>query len=271
MTFLFLDSTVFFGYSLGSFPFSYHDTIYSLGGYGIWRINGQLRMYVDKARQWDVVALNKEIPILTEMIWYDMSYEKIYIGNSLQRNQAVKSGSLNEASFLYDVSVLDLATKNWQKLGALSDYLKEKSPLISNITSSPWGQLVSFGNKLMIIDYTNNKLLRLKQSRAETISTTVFADPETRLYYFKDSTLYFGNTAKNTLDSIQLHINDFAISDEVVYTPFKNASTITFTINENWIYIIGGVVVLTTIGLSIFQRRKGNRNHIQGELKMEMD
>jgi hypothetical protein len=29
-----IDSTVFFGYSLGSFPFSYHDTIYSLGGYG---------------------------------------------------------------------------------------------------------------------------------------------------------------------------------------------------------------------------------------------
>jgi hypothetical protein len=63
-----IDSTVFFGYSLGSFPFTYRDTIYSLGGYGIWRINGQLRMYVEKARQWDVVALNKEIPILTEMI-----------------------------------------------------------------------------------------------------------------------------------------------------------------------------------------------------------
>lgn len=31
-------------------------------------------------------------------------------------NQAVKTSSLNETNFVYDVSVLDLATKNWKKL-----------------------------------------------------------------------------------------------------------------------------------------------------------
>lgn len=255
-----IDSTIFFGYNLGSFPFAYHDTIYSLGGYGIWRINGQLRRYVDKARQWDVVGLNEEIPVMVDthnsMMWYDYAKGKIYIGSSVQRNEAVRSSSLNETNFVYDVSVLDLTTKNWQKLGTLSNYLREKSALIGNITASPWGQLVGFGNKLMIIDYPNNRLLSLKAERNETITTTLFADPDTHLYYFKDSTLYFGNTAKNTLDSIQLRLSDFAASDEIVYTPVKNSSTITITIHEGWLYIIGGLIVLATAGLSVWRMKK---------------
>lgn len=34
------DSTLFFGYNFGFFPFSYNDTLYSFGGYGFWRFNG---------------------------------------------------------------------------------------------------------------------------------------------------------------------------------------------------------------------------------------
>jgi len=258
---------------LGSFPFIYHDTIYSLGGYGIWRINGQLRMYVDKARQWDVVGLNEEIPMMAApLVWYDMAKGRIYIGWSMKRNQAVKTSSLNETNFVYDVSVLDLATKNWQKLGTLSAYLKEKSALIGNITSSPWGQLVGFGNKLMIIDYTNNRLLYLKPGRNEAVSTILFADPDTHLYYFKDSTLYFGNTAKNIVDSIQLHINDFAVSNEVVYTAPKSNSTITLTFNRYWLYAADGVVVGITIGLGLIiwkKRKSHNKKHatINSQLK----
>lgn len=269
-----IDSTVFFGYSLGSFPFVYHDTIYSLGGYGIWRINGQLRIYVEKAKQWDIVALNEEIPVLIDlrntMLWYDIEKGKIYIGWSMQRNQAIKSSSLNETNFVYDVSVLELSTKNWQKLGTLSNYLKEKAALIGNITSSPWGQLVGFGNKLMVIDYTNNRLLYLKPARNEAISTLLFADPDTRLYYFRDSTLYFGNTAKNRLDSIQLHINDFLISDEVIYTPFKTSAEIILTLNNYWIYSVSGCMVLTAIGLLMWKKRKSFARKdipINGKLK----
>jgi hypothetical protein len=38
-----IDSTFYSGYNLGSFPFVYDDSIYSLDGYGILRFNGQLK------------------------------------------------------------------------------------------------------------------------------------------------------------------------------------------------------------------------------------
>ena len=252
-----IDSTFFFGYNLGSFPFAYHDTIYSLGGYGYWRTNGQLRMYVEKARRWDVIGLNEEIPLVNNSFtWYDKAKGKIYIGRSRERNQAVKSKSLNETYLSYDVAALDLATRNWKKLGTLNKQLREKYSLLTSLASSPWGQLVNLGNRLIVIDYGNNRLLHLKQSKEQIFRTTVFADPDTRLYYFKDSTLYFGSTAKNRLDSIQLHLNDFLVLNELVYTPFKSESTVTFTINEDWIYLTGGIIVLTLIGLFIRMKKK---------------
>src|SRR5689334_9103441 len=103
-----IDSTFYSGYNHGSFPFVYHDSIYSLGGYGIWRINGQLRVYIPQAHSWDIVPLNKEIPVLMQdeyhnLLWYHEESNKLYIGFSLIRNQAVKHSSLNEAAFDYTV------------------------------------------------------------------------------------------------------------------------------------------------------------------------
>jgi hypothetical protein len=254
-----IDSTIFYGYNLGSFPFAYRDTIYSLGGYGMWRINGQLRMYVDKAKQWDVVGLDKEIPVLTDrntLLWYDIADGKIYIGWSVQRNQAIRASSLNETKFVYDESVLNLVTKSWQKLGTLNNYLIENSALIGNITSSPWGQLISFGNKLMIIDFAGNRILYLNSRRNEIVNSVVFADPDTRLYYFKDSTLYFGSTGKNTLDSIQLHTNDFLVSDKTVYEQDGNSIVFPSIHNNKLLYFSGGFIIFFGIGLLMWKKRK---------------
>ena len=57
LKFIRLDSTINFGYNIGSFGFSYNNRIYSLGGYGYWRMNGQLRVFNEKAKQWDIVKL----------------------------------------------------------------------------------------------------------------------------------------------------------------------------------------------------------------------
>ena len=62
-------------------------------------------------------------------------------------------------------------------------------------------------------------------------------------YYFKDSTLYYGDNIAQTLDSIQLHYTDFKPSAEVVYTPT--------TVVTNYLpWLIG--LLLAIVGSTIY-------------------
>ncbi len=252
-----IDSTIYFGYDCGSYPFSYNDSIYTLGGYGYWRINGQLRVFINQTKQWDIVKLNEEIPLLwgnsTDMIWYDTKDRKIFIGYGTIRDEAVKTNGLNEASYLYNVCALDLVTKDWQKLGTLSNYFREKKPLLKDITSSPWGQLAALGNKLIIIDYANNRVLSLKPPVEDVVNSLVAAAAYSNLYYFKDSTLFFGNIFKNNLDSIQLQLSDFIVSGEKIYTTDSSFS-------KNFLIFIGCIVIIGITILVIRNKRKKNKS-----------
>jgi len=249
-----IDSTFYSGYNLGSFAFVYHDSIYSIGGYGIWRINGQLRVYVPQAHSWDVIPLNEEVPVMTQeehhdMLWYNEQDAKLYVGYSIVRNQAIKHAALNETSFDYTVRFLDLKTKDWHIAGALDNYFKDKVALLRNIAFTPWGQLVTLGDKLLIIDYANNRLLRILEASENAIRPILFQHPTTNLFYCIDSTLYFGNIAENRMHSLQLHSYDFADAGIPVYT--MPASPVIIIVK--W---IAGIAVALVLLFVLWRKKK---------------
>jgi hypothetical protein len=247
-----LDSTVYFGYNVGSFPFSYNDSIYSLGGYGYWRVNGQLRVFVDQAHQWDIVKLNEEIPILFDgrigLIWYDFAAKKIYIGNSFVRNEAVRTDSMDEGRDVYIVAVLDLVKKQWQHKGKLSNYLVQRAAQIRNMASAPWGQLIQFGNKITLLDYVHNELLSLNTEKSDFLMHMLSRnqEPPNYSYFFRDSTLYWGSTAHNVLDSFHLSRNDFMSSSIAVYVPEGVSVPHPFW-EQRWVYIVEAIVLLLAV------------------------
>ena len=66
-----IDSTHFFGYNGAAYEFIYRDTIMSLGGFGFWKKNGQLRYYSHQNHEWDIIPLNLEIPVAKESTYFD--------------------------------------------------------------------------------------------------------------------------------------------------------------------------------------------------------
>jgi hypothetical protein len=66
-----IDSTHFYGYNGGAINFTYHDTIFSFGGGGFWRVNGQLRYYSEKYHEWDILPINEEVPTTDELFYFD--------------------------------------------------------------------------------------------------------------------------------------------------------------------------------------------------------
>jgi hypothetical protein len=183
------------------------------------------------------------------MLWYNEQDARLYIAYSMVRNQAVKHATLNEASFDYTVRFLDLKTKDCHVAGTLNDYFKDKVALLRNIAFTPWGQLVNFGDKLLIIDYANNRLLRIQEAAEHAIRPILFQHPSTNLYYCIDSTLYYGNIAENRLSSIRLHSYNFTDTGISVYTvPASPATTIV-----KW---IAGIAVASVLLYILWRKRK---------------
>lgn len=246
-----IDSTSNFGYNIGSFGFSYENRIYNLGGYGYWRMNGQLRVFNEKAKQWDIVKLNKEVAILTGktegMIWYDVADKKIYTAYYLIKNEALKTQELDETQFVYDVMVLDLKKNEWTKLGALNSFLKEKLQIFKPLTMSPWGQMITIGDKISLLDFKNNQILSL-DVRKEQYQSLSRAGWESS-FYFKDSTLFYGNN--NSLDSVDMHYSDFIPTNELLYTEMNANSLVKQPIS--YLYV---TIPLTLVGISVLVFKK---------------
>lgn len=251
MNFARVDSTTNFGYNIGSFGFSYNNRIYNLGGYGYWRMNGQLRVFNEKASQWDIVKLNKEIPLLTGktegMLWYDVAGKKIYTAYYLIRDEAIKTKDLDETRFICDVMVLDLQKSEWTQLGVLNSFLKSKLQILKPVTMSPWGQLITIGDKISLLDFKTNQILSL-DVRKEQYQSLIRAGWGSS-FYFKDSTLFYGNT--NTLDSIVMHYSDFNLTNEQLYTKEDISS---FTSKSGTYLLIA--IPLALIGVSVVLFKK---------------
>lgn len=239
-----IDSTTHFGYNIAAFPFSHQDKIYNLGGYGLWRINGQLRVFNTEENTWDIVKLNKEIPLLFDernnLLWYDHQKGFVYLGYATLRNEAVKSKEIDETSFDFTVRKLDLNQKEWTDLGELSKPLKDKIQTVVTITMSPWGQLVMLGDKINLIDYEHNKLLLLNTNISGY--QTIFRKKFGNHFYFKDSILYYGDITTKILDSIPFSYSDFSDTDIPVFLPLTKKSF--FSSNA---FIIAVSVLITGI------------------------
>lgn len=249
-----IDSTTHFGYNIAAFPFSYQDKVYNFGGYGLWRINGQLRVFNKKENTWDIVKLNKEIAFLfdekSHLLWYDHKKGNIYLGYAIQRNEAVKTEEIDETILDFTVRKLDLNKNEWTDIGMLSSPIKDKIQTVTTITMSPWGQLATLGDKINLIDFENNKLLALNISKPGY--QTIFRKKSDHNFYFKDSTLFFGNILNKTLDSIPFSYIDFLDTGIQVFTPIPKAPFYRSTP-----FLVIGLLIVLGVSLWLLSRKYG--------------
>lgn len=217
-----LDSTIYYGSNFGSYIFNYNDTIFSLGGYGFWKTNGLLRYYIPSRREWEIIRLNKEVPLLTEniydLIWYDESEQKIYFGFTREENNVTKEKQPN-SNLHPEVIVLDLQKKEWVHLGKLSPFLETNLINIRNIVSSPYGQMINLGNRILFLNYRTNQIYRLIESKQRQIELMPAATGDTHTVYYIDSTFYRWLTAMNIVDSIKMEPGDIRPLNEKIFIP----------------------------------------------------
>ena len=260
-----IDSTYYIGYNFGAFTFSYKDTIYSFGGYGFWKTNGLLRYFINDKKEWEIVKLNMEVPHQMgnpyDLVWYDQLNGKVYFGFTRQEDNNLKTDSASKNIYNFQVILLDMDKKEISRIGTLSPFLRNQIPGLTNLTSSPFGQLIAQDGGFLFLNYKTNKIYRLQIRKEEKInqSPAITFNPT---YYFRDSILLFGNSKILLLDSLAINSSDLIELNEPVYTKIDNYSKFAPLESADGMMPVMPVlfIIILVVGIAFFAFRLGKQN-----------
>jgi len=212
INFVRIDRTQFDGYNFDDIKFDYHDTLFSIGGFGFWRNNGQIRYFTEN-KEWELLLPELPDGISNRNIW------NLDQGNGLFYT-IIKS---KEAG--YKLFKIDLANKTW-RAEALSDFISSElllnieNPLqiqLNNRTSS----LLCYSNKIYYLDLEKNEL---KIASNDKLLNFLNKNKVREASYFEiNNKLYVFNSLSSTIDSIEFKDNDFtSLSKNSSYSNYKN-------------------------------------------------
>ena len=77
-----IDNTIHGGDRFGAFTFVYNDTIYSIGGYGFWRVTGAVRYFNQNTKEWNITRTAKNIKLANGVnahFLYNKKEQKVFV------------------------------------------------------------------------------------------------------------------------------------------------------------------------------------------------
>jgi hypothetical protein len=205
-----VDSTQFEGYNFGSFNFVYHDTIFSLGGYGFWQFNGMLRYYNEKLKGWAVIPTNKLIPL---RLWFngqvllDPDQGKLYVIYRKPREGLLNSDQQEDPAIYLEC--LDLQSKIWNEKSfkVNEDVMDSWDWAYKPMFNSAYGLITFNKDNLDVYDFRNGKVGRIKAIPARSLLDSWYMN-NTLLMFSKGNRFYHMNPQRGNLDSFILNPDD---------------------------------------------------------------
>lgn len=251
-----IDSTHFYGYNGGAIIFSSKDTLFSFGGEGYWIKNGHLRFYSEINNEWDIISIDKEIPITKTLHYFDTSTRELFYLQIPFKNNAT-----NRIEGEYALFKLDLNGRVNKRLGDLNKLFIDFFPLPKNYMcikiNSLNSILVNFNkSNQYLINLKNNKSYKLNSSALQQIFYGNSKDIQITDAYEQNNWLYFTRSDDPTmqLDSVRITMDDFIPMDTPFYEPETN--------NQNLFAGIG-ISLLLLIGTSVYLYRRKKQSQTE--------
>jgi len=254
-----IDSTIFSGNNFNSSFFTYEDKIYSFGGYGYWKFNGQLRQF-SEGHEWSIIKLNKEVPLNTSLSIFDSSSQTLYF---IQKKYFEESFDANNSSST--VNKLDVKSKTVENLGVLDLDLEKsiiESPYVVQL-NKPFGIVLLHQNKWILLDLKENKRYDLNNSLlVSKLFGNSYYTPDV-FYNYEDSILTYSHKEDSIL-KFQINEKDFKDQEQHIYIKQTN--------NYTSYFIVLIFLLLITTGVFLYQKKIKKRferksNHIEKPIK----
>ena len=248
-----MDSTLYEGYNFGAFNFVYKDTIFSLGGYGFWQFNGQLRYFSEANNSWSAIKTNTLVPVrqwYNAQVYFDVAEEKIYTVYGIPHEEWVMEAVAFDEQ-LY-VQCLDLKTKFWWDKPKIADreVIKGSGWAAMAMFNAPQGLIAFVLKEVKLFDFRNNRLGHINISKARVLSDNWYQS-EHLIMHSSGNKLFFINPAKRRIDSVQFSEADIQWTDTPLYADAKD-----FPISESKAIVLSMVLMAGISGFIFWKRRR---------------
>lgn len=203
-----IDRSIFGGERFGAEVFVFHDTLFSIGGYGFWQVNGALRYFDEKTHEWSVLRTNDHSPVANGVngyYFYDRKKGKLYcIFNEYPQEYLLRDDQRKQEEKLL-LQVLDLRTKQWSKEPlVINSFIAREIGDLRIIHKSNAGLFIQskFHGQTFEMDFEQNALYETDDEFVTHMSQLNKSIPF-HLLFLSDSSLCFFDLAKDSL--IQLN------------------------------------------------------------------
>jgi hypothetical protein len=238
-----IDKTCYDGYNFDAFYFVSKDSLYSVGGYGMWNYNGMIRVFNTKSQEWDVVTTNKMVPVrlwINSRPYFDFKADKMYVIYTMPSNIAFDyETQVNDTVY---VQCLDMKTKKWWDRPAyLNRKYTDKSIWLNSIfLSTAQGELFLQDSRNTIFDFNRNRLLKVSTAKTKELFAEIVSNA-VKYKFCVGNLAAFYKPDTDEVDTVTIDSTDYAQTNEVVYT-FGNSSTDVVGKNDYAKYGVGFVL-----------------------------
>ena len=221
-----LDNTEHFGYNINSYTFTAQNKLYNIGGYGMWRWNGQLRVFQELTQQWEIEPLNEELAVSNYLpgapLWVSSDQKRLISLGYLKGNQALQGKENQAVSLESELVELDLKLYKWTNKGKLSPQVSKwlKPELL--LLSMKSGLLFSNFGPIYLLDLEHFKIKELVESDFPNMLMRKLHDAVT---WNKGDMVYFARLHSGVIDSLQLKSSYFRETGEPIFVQPFYAST----------------------------------------------
>ena len=243
VTFTRIDSTKFFGNNFQSISFTFRDVIFNFGGYGFWKMNGQI-CYFNKDLEWTIEKVNKEYRTVNNLYSFNPSTAKIYY---------VQLPRIEEHTIETDTKTtiieFDIVKRENKVLGELDPKHNLTWKKFTVNLPSLDGILTYNTGEVYLYQFSNNQKYKLKN--LDKKNKLIGKQGVKIVSTFESSgIIYYSYSNDTTLRNLNISINDFELLDYPIYTNSKKS-------NYYWIFILlAGLVIIIMLGIYITKKKK---------------
>lgn len=220
-----LDRTENINYNLGANYFSYKGQVFSFGGYGFWKTNGNLRFFNQKDYQWDIVPLSEEIipqyyPL--EASWFNYTTGRLYVPLQAIVNAGIAGTEYVKGKVIPYSYELDINTKQWKRLGKTNKDLVEIITNGQQSFRSEKGLIILYYDKVYLVDFTANKIY---SSNYGFFNQSLSRKGPGDFVYENDGFIYSYNHTTKESDSLKIDYKNFKDTGLSIWEPIYNFTT----------------------------------------------
>jgi hypothetical protein len=239
-----IDESPNLNFNIGAYYFFYKEELYCYSGYGFWKNNGTLKIFNRTARQWDIIAMQKEIfPQLFQVgnSWFDEKNGQLYVPYQSKINAGI-IGDEHVAGVVDRHShVLDLDKWEWKETGEVGSDFFSILNSTSFLVNTPKGLLIGGKQGIFLANPTNNEIL--KNSSAALIQYMIQIKDDDATYFYNDQ-IYHYNPGSGVYDSIKIDLN--------LFTP--TSMKVTEKSSGLFLWVIGLVAPLFFVGYLYWEK-----------------